>query len=278
MLVFFIWPQTAHPHLTFLFLLLQYFHPKIRMMKKIFTFCFVCLSLAGAHAQTFSNMVKKAAGKDSAIASDATAKMGQLSGNDEIGSALKEALKMGAQQGTQQLSAVDGFFKNAAVKILMPPEAVKAESTLRSMGLGKQVDDAILSMNRAAEDAAKSAVNIFINAIQQISIQDAVSILKGGDSAATTYLRQKTSASLTAAFRPIIDQSLTKTDATKYWNAVFSTYNKIPFTKKVNTDLNAYVTGKALSGIFYEVAQEEAKIRNNPVARTTDLLKKVFGK
>ncbi len=198
--------------------------------------------------------------------------------SDDIGAGLKEALSVGAQRGTAQLSATDGFFKNTAVKIMMPPEAQKAESTLRGMGLGKQVDDAILSMNRAAEDAAKSAAPIFVNAIKQMTIQDAVGILKGGDTAATKYLRGKTTASLTDAFRPIVQGSLGKTDATKYWNTVFSTYNKIPFTKKVNTDLIAYVTDKALAGIFYQLALEEQKIRKDPVAQTTDLLKKVFGK
>jgi hypothetical protein len=189
---------------------------------------------------------------------------------DDIGAGLKEALNVGVQKGTAQLSAVNGFFSNAAVKILMPPEAQKAEKTLRGMGLGKQVDDAILSMNRAAEDAAKSAAPIFLNAIKQMTITDAVGILKGGDDAATKYL-------LTAAFNPVIKQSLEKVDATKYWNSVFSTYNKIPFVKKVNTDLVAYVTDKALSAIFYQVALEEVNIRKNPLAQTTSLLKSVFG-
>jgi hypothetical protein len=203
-------------------------------------------------------------------------KSGKLS-TDDIGAGLKEALNVGVQKGTAQLSAVNGFFGNAAVKILMPPEAQKAEKTLRGMGLGKQVDDAILSMNRAAEDAAKSAAPIFLNAIKQMTITDAVGILKGGDDAATKYLRTKTTVSLTAAFSPVIKQSLEKVDATKYWNSVFSTYNKIPFVKKVNTDLAAYVTDKALTAIFYQVALEEANIRKNPLAQTTNLLKSVFG-
>ncbi len=205
-------------------------------------------------------------------------KNGAVLGKDDIANGLKEALNAGVKKGTQQLSATDGFFKNAAVKILMPPEAVKAEKTLRDMGLGKQVDDAILSMNRAAEDAAKSAAPVFVNAIKQMSIQDAANILKGNDTAATSYLHAKTNDQLTIAFKPIIQQSLGKTDATKYWNTVFSIYNKIPFVKKVNTDIYAYVTERALTGIFYQVAQEEKNIRKNPVAQTTDLLKKVFGK
>jgi hypothetical protein len=161
------------------------------------------------------------------------------------------------------------------IKILMPPEAQKVEKTLRKFGFGKQDDNAILSMNRAAEDAAKSAAPIFVNAIKQMSFQDAMSILRGGDFAATNYLKEKTLASLTEAFRPVIESSLRKVDATKYWNTVFTTYNKFS-REKVDTDLPAYVTDKAMSGIFYQVGQEEQKIRKDPVARTTDLLKKVF--
>jgi hypothetical protein len=201
---------------------------------------------------------------------------GALSQGD-VGSALKQALNNGVQKGTAQLSAVDGFFKDAAIKILMPPEAVKVENTLRGMGLGAQVDQAVLSMNRAAEDATKSAAQIFLNAITQMTIQDALNLLQGGDSAATHYLRVKTMLALTNAFKPIITTSLQKTDATKYWNDVFSTYNKAPFVKKVNPDLVAYTTQKALDGIFYEVALEEKNIRKNPAARTTQLLQSVFG-
>jgi hypothetical protein len=195
--------------------------------------------------------------------------------NDEIINGLKEALEVGTKNGTEKLSMIDGFFKDAVIKILMPPEAQKVEKTLRGVGLGKQVDNAILSMNRAAEDAAKSAAPIFIDAIKQMSIQDALGILKGGDFAATNYLKEKTSAALTEAFRPVIENSLKKVDATKYWNTVFTTYNKFS-SDKVNTDLPAYVTEKGLAGIFYQVGQEEQKIRKDPIARTTDILKKVF--
>ncbi|HNJ59274.1 MAG TPA: DUF4197 domain-containing protein, partial [Chitinophagaceae bacterium] len=140
----------------------------------------------------------------------------------------------------------------------------------------KYVEDAILSMNRAAEDAAKSAAPIFINAIKNMSFADAWEILKGSDSAATKYLKQQTSKPLTDAFRPIIDKSLAKVNATQHWNTVFSTYNKFSF-KKINPDLASYVTEKALEGIFYQLAQEELKIRKDPIAQTTNLLKKVFG-
>jgi hypothetical protein len=195
--------------------------------------------------------------------------------NDQIVQGLKEALSIGAERGTQKLSATDGFFANAALKILLPEEAQKVERTLRSMGLGKQVDQAILSMNRAAEDAARSAAPIFVQAVKEMTLQDAVGILKGTDTAATAYLRGKTSAKITEAFRPVIEKSLEKVEATKYWNTVFSTYNKVAPTK-VNPDLSAYVTDKALQGIFVQLGQEEAKIRKDPAARTTEILKTVF--
>jgi len=236
-------------------------------MKKLFLLLFSAAIVVTSNAQ-IGDLLKKATGKTSNGKSNLS--------TDEIASGLKEALNKGVSEGTTKLSTVDGFFKDAAIKILMPPDAVKVEKTLRNVGLGQQVDDAILTMNRAAEDAAKSASPIFVDAIKQMSIEDAWGILKGGDSAATRYLRTKTTPALTAAFKPVIDQSLEKTGATKYWNTVFSSYNKFSLNK-VNPDLSYYVTEKALSGIFYQIALEETQIRKDPVARTSDLLKKVFG-
>ncbi|MBW7838975.1 MAG: DUF4197 domain-containing protein [Chitinophagaceae bacterium] len=204
-----------------------------------------------------------------------TGNSGGLS-TSEIASGLKEALRVGTDTATKSLSAVNGFFSNAAVKVLMPPEAQKVEKTLRDIGMGKLVDNAILSMNRAAEDASKFAGNIFWDAIKQMTIQDAIGILKGGDFAATDYLKKHTTSQLTAAFRPVVEKSLVKTDATKYWKDVFTVYNRFS-TNPVNTDLTAYVTEKALSGIFHEIGLEEQKIRKDPVARVTEILKKVFG-
>ena len=195
---------------------------------------------------------------------------------EQVAAGLKEALTIGTQNSTGRLSAANGFFKNAVVKILMPPEAEKVESTLRSLGLGSVVDQAVLSMNRAAEEAAKSATPIFVNAIKQMTISDAISILQGGDFAATNYFKDKTTVALTNAFKPVIDNALQKVNATKYWSDVFTMYNKFS-NKPVNTDLSAYVTGKGIDGIFYEVGLEEQKIRKDPAARVTDLLKKVFG-
>jgi hypothetical protein len=194
----------------------------------------------------------------------------------EIASGLKEALSVGTNNGTSRLSSLDGFFANAAIKILMPPEAQKVESTLRSVGLGNVVDKAVLAMNRAAEDAARSAGTIFLNSIRQMTITDAVNILRGGNTAATNYFKQKTTDALMNAFRPSIQNALVKVNATKYWNDVFTVYNQFS-TNKVNTDLTAYVTQRAVDGIFYEIGQEEMRIRQNPAARVTDLLKRVFG-
>ncbi len=195
---------------------------------------------------------------------------------EEMIAGLKQALNIGVEKGTSLLSKEDGFFKNDVLKILMPPEAEKIEKTLRSLGLGNQVDEAILSMNRGAEDACKEAASIFIESIKSMNIENAVAIVRGSDSAATQYLRQTTTTALTNKFRPVIDNSLNKVNATRHWATIVNSYNKVSL-KKINPDLSAYVTERALSGIFYQMAEEEKKIRRDPLARTTDLLKKVFG-
>jgi len=196
--------------------------------------------------------------------------------NEDIVAGLKEALSQGSTKSSDKVSGVDGFFKDAAIKILMPEQVQKVEKKMRTLGMGKMVDNAILSMNRAAEDASKSAAPIFLNAIKSMSISDALNILRGADTAATGYLRKTTSNPLTEAFRPVIEASLAKVDATKYWKDVFSLYNRFS-SEPVNTDLTSYVTERALKGIFYYVAEEEKNIRKNPAARATDILKKVFG-
>lgn len=239
-------------------------------MKRYITLALaVTLVWSQSEAQGLKGLLNKA--------KDAVAPSGL--GADEIGSGLKEALIVGTEKGTSLLSKTDGFFANAALKILLPPEAQQVEKTLRAVGMGKLVDDAVLSMNRAAEDACKNAAPIFVNAIKQMTIQDAVGILKGSDTAATSYLRGKTTTPLTEAFRPVIEQSLSKVDATKHWNNLVTKYNSLPLVRnKINPDLSAYVTEKAMGGIFYQVGLEEKEIRQNPVARTSELLKKVFGK
>ena len=225
---------------------------------------FICHS---TQAQNVKGLLSKA--KD-AVAG----KKGAL-GNEEIISGLKEALAVGTEKGTAMLSKENGFFGNEMLKIILPPEAQKIEKTLRGVGLGKQVDDAILTMNHGAEDACKQAAPIFINAIKQMNVQDAVGILRGADTAATGYLRSKTSLALTDAFKPVIEASLEKVGATKYWTTMVTSYNKFSL-QKINPDLTAYVTEKALQGVFTQIAIEEKNIRRDPMARTTDLLKKVF--
>lgn len=238
-------------------------------MKKIIFIIVIALVSKNIQAQGLKGIINKVTNKDKST-------KGSLS-TEEVVQGLKEALSVGAEKSATQLSNVDGYFKNAAIKILLPTEVQKVQDAVTKIpGGSKLVDDAILSMNRAAEDAAKSAAPIFINAIKNMSFADAWSILKGGDSAATKYLKQQTTKPLTEAFRPIIDKSLAKVNATQHWNTVFSTYNKFSF-KKVNPDLASYVTDKALEGIFYQLAQEELKIRKDPVAQTTNILKKVFG-
>jgi hypothetical protein len=198
--------------------------------------------------------------------------------NTEAVNALKEALQIGTQNASGRLSVLNGYFGNQLIKILMPPEARQVETTLRSFGFGAQVDKMIVSMNRAAEDAATKAVPIFVNAITGMSIQDGISVVRGGQGAATNFLKTRTTQSLTDAFRPVIQSSLGKVDATRYWAEIMTIYNKLPITKnKINPDLTGYVTERALNGLFVTVADEENKIRANPMGQASSLLRKVFG-
>jgi hypothetical protein len=174
-------------------------------------------------------------------------------------------------------SQLDGYFKNPKIKIPFPPDVKKVEDKLRQIGLGSEVDKFILTLNRGAEDAAKEAKPIFVSAIRQMTIQDAWSILRGSDNAATEYLKRTTSAQLREKFQPVIASSLSKVNATKYYSDLVTQYNRIPFVEKVNPDLNDYATTKAMDGLFLLIADEEKKIREDPVARTTELLKRFFG-
>jgi len=195
----------------------------------------------------------------------------------EISMGLKEALEKGTGISADRLSLENGYLGNLDVKILFPEEAKNVENTLRSIGLGSMCDQVITSLNRAAEDAAIAAKPIFTDAIRQMSFQDVQKILLGEENAATMYFKGTTTSSLSEKFSPIIDASLKKVDATKYWSDVMTRYNKVPFVKKVDTDLTAYVTQKAIDGLFIEIAKEELEIRENIGARTSPLLKKVFG-
>jgi len=160
---------------------------------------------------------------------------------------------------------------------MFPPEAQKAEKTLRGLGLGKLCDKVILSLNRAAEDAAKQAKPIFLNSIKQMTLQDVTNILLGSQDAATQYFKRTTTVQLTASFKPVIQASLNKVGATKYYGDAANEYNKVPFVKKINPDITAYATQKAIDGLFVEIARQELDIRKNIGARTSPLLQKVFG-
>lgn len=196
----------------------------------------------------------------------------------EAGAGIKEALAQGVTNAVLNLNKTDGFFGSQLYKVLLPPDAVKIENTLRKIGMGAEVDKAILAINRGAEDAVGYAKPIFLDAIKGMTLTDALNILKGGNNAATNYFKEKTSAKLVEAFTPSVKTSLEKTSATKYYGDIVTTYNKLPTTfKKINPDLTSFVVGKTVDALFDQVGKEEANIRANPVARTTDLLKKVFG-
>ncbi|MDH5367425.1 MAG: DUF4197 domain-containing protein [Cyclobacteriaceae bacterium] len=196
--------------------------------------------------------------------------------SSQVASGLKEALTKGVTKGAANVSKPDGYLKNLNIKIPFPPEVKKVEDKLRQIGMGKQVDNFVTTLNRGAEDAAKSAKPIFVNAITAMTIQDAWGILKGADNAATEYLKRVTTSQLTAKFKPVIQTSLNKVNATKYYGDIINTYNKIPFVEKVNPNLDDYATQKAIDGLFFMIAKEEKLIRKDPIARTTELLKKVF--
>ena len=195
----------------------------------------------------------------------------------EVAQGLKEALIRGISTGADRVSQLDGYFKNPEIKIPFPPEVKKVEERLRQIGLGEEVDKFVTTLNRGAEDAAKEAKPIFVEAIRAMTIEDAWSILRGENDAATQYLRRTTSGLLREKFKPVIQNSLNKVNATKYYGEIVTRYNQIPLVQKVNPDLDDYATDKAIDGLFVMIAKEEKNIRENPIARTTELLKKVFG-
>ncbi|HMI07900.1 MAG TPA: DUF4197 domain-containing protein [Flavobacterium sp.] len=194
----------------------------------------------------------------------------------DISAGLKEALNNGITKQVSKLTATDGFYKNAAVKILMPDELKKVDKTLRSMGMSSLADDGIKALNRAAEDAVKEATPIFVGAVKNMNITDAKNILMGPDNAATAYLQKGTTTALYAKFSPVVQESIGKVGADKIWATIITKYNKIPLVSKVNPDITDYVTNKALDGVFKMITVEEKSIRNNLSSRSSDLLKKVF--
>jgi len=234
-------------------------------MKKFIPLLLVSVLLFGCTAQQIQQTVGAVLGTTYGDPSE-----------EEAGNGLKDALSAGITKGVGILSKTDGFLGNDLVRIPWPQEAEKIKDALLKLGMQKQVDNVTTSLNRAAEQASGVAIDVFIQAIKQMTFQDALQIVTGGNGAATAYLRKTTTAILTEKFRPIVDKSLGQVNATKYWSDATGIYNKIPLVKPVNTDLTGFVTERALEGVFKMVEKEENNIRANPLARTTELMKKVF--
>lgn len=203
--------------------------------------------------------------------------LGGLS-DSKIVAGLKEALEVGTGNAVNLTGKVDGFFKNAAIKILMPKQLRTVEKGLRAIGQGAMVDEFVMSMNRAAEKAAPEARKIFVSALKQMTFDDARKILFGNDTAATTYFQEKTSVTIGNAFRPIISRAMNEVGATRQYKELLGRFQQIPFVKTQSLDIDEYVVGQALNGLFYMVGEEEKKIRKNPLARVSSILQEVFGK
>lgn len=241
------------------------------MMKKILTLSATMVFLLFIYACTQSQI------KQVTDVINTTSGGGGGLTNAEVISGLREALKVGTNNGTSMASKLDGYYKNPRLFIPFPPEVNNVKEKVEALGMKSQVDKFVMTMNRGAEEAAKEAAPIFINAIKAMTINDGFSILKGGDGAATSYLKDKTTAELFSKFLPVVKNCLSKVKLTDYWNPVITTYNKIPGVEKKNPDLDKYVTERAISGLFLLIADEENKIRKDPAARISDILKKVFG-
>jgi hypothetical protein len=197
--------------------------------------------------------------------------------DSQIVDGLKEALRIGTDNAVSLVSLTDGYFGNQAIKILMPDMVSKVADVLGKVGYQKEVDEFVLSMNRAAEKAAPQAKSIFVGAIKEMTFEDAKKILNGGDTAATDFFKDKTSANLYESFKPIVSSSMDEVGVTRSYKEMMGRYTQLPFTKAESVDLDHHVTNKALDGLFYMVGQEEKKIRTDPAARVTDLLRAVFG-
>ncbi|HVI48875.1 MAG TPA: DUF4197 domain-containing protein [Chitinophaga sp.] len=253
------------------------------MLKKTLLVLLGVCCLQATQAQLLDKLSKKlnkAAGSTSTTATpgNTAGSTGANITESEAGSAIKEALSKGVTAGIMKLNKTDGFFGNELYKLLLPPDAVKIGNTLRSIGLGSEVDKAILQINRSAEKAVGYAAPIFVNAIKQMTLTDALNLVRGGNNSATEFFKSKTTDQLKSAFSPVVKKSLDSTSATRFYGDIVNTYNKLPTTfNKVNPDLQDYVTTMAVNALFDQIGKEEAAIRANPAARTTDLLKKVFG-
>jgi Protein of unknown function (DUF4197) len=204
--------------------------------------------------------------------------IGQQSGLSEgkIGAGLKEALQVATGRSVSLTGRPNGYFSNAAIKILMPEKLRSVEQGLRAIGYGPQVDEFVLSMNRAAEQAAPAAKQIFVDAITSMTFDDAKKIFSGGDTAATEFFKAKTTDKLTAAFRPVVDKTMARTGVVQQYQALIGRFDAIPFARSQTFDIDGYVTGKALDGLFHVLAEQEKLIRTDPAARTTALLREVF--
>ena len=246
-------------------------------MKTILLLLSIVFTNHSLQAQGMFDKIKKAAGDKGILNTGKAGSSATGLSNTDIVSGLKEALRVATDTTTKTLGAAGGYLKNEAIKIVMPAEALKAEKTLRTMGAGALVDKAILSMNTAAENAAGQVGEIFLSSIKQMTVTDGLNILRGGDHAATDFLKRTTTSTLMERMKPVIENSLKQVNADKYWKDVFSKYNMFS-QQKVETDLSNYVTSKALEGMFYNIALQETKIRKDPAAQVTDILKKVFAK
>jgi hypothetical protein len=204
--------------------------------------------------------------------------IGQQSGLSEgkIGAGLKEALQVATGRTVSLTGRPNGYFSNAAIKILMPEKLRSVEQGLRAIGYGPQVDEFVLSMNRAAEQAAPAAKQIFVDAITSMTFDDAKKIFSGGDTAATEFFKAKTTDKLTAAFRPVVDKTMARTGVVQQYQALIGRFDAIPFARSQTFDIDGYVTSKALDGLFHVLAEQEKLIRTDPAARTTALLREVF--
>jgi len=242
-----------------------YFWGKKTKMKKALLLFLILPAISNAQ---FKEILKKATDKVTAVTNS--------NSSLDIAAGLKEALNKGVTEQVSKLTALDGFYKNEAVKILMPEELAKLDKTLRKMGMSKLADEGILAMNRAAEDAVKEATPIFVSAIKNITITDAKSILLGNENSATVYLQSSTQTPLYAKFNPVVQQSIGKVGADVIWTKIIKQYNTLPFVTKVNPDLTDYITQKALDGVFKMISVEEKNIRTDINARTSNVLKKVF--
>jgi hypothetical protein len=248
-------------------------------MKKLFLLLLITPLIGMAQLKSISKKVKAKVTtvKTKVTTTATTTTTSTISNPLDIAAGLKEALNNGITKEVSKLTAVDGFLKNEAVKIIMPTELQKVESTLRKLGMGNLADQGITAMNRAAEDAVKEATPIFVSAVKNMNITDAKSILLGSENAATVYLQGTTNKDLYAKFSPVVKQSIGKVGADVIWNTIITKYNNIPFVTKVNPDITDYVTNKSMEGVFKMIAVEEKNIRTDLKSRTSPLLQNVFG-